>query len=233
MRRPLGTQASGKDLEQNTIRDDNCGSDVQTASADRVSSTGSNLWRPDIFPTPRRSISRPDSLYGARSSTGRADTGPLPRFRFSTVHIYSFVLGERYTLPRIRFCKSLLADRAASMFSGNGRQRKSPTCRSPLHRAMAVAIDKATQKSPAQSRNDESRRRERPDRVDPGHPRFSQTEYSGRRARLDRHSTLAFSIRSYRGLGWQPRINIRQGIVRHGRWWAKVGVCGSRTDRRR
>jgi UDP-glucose 4-epimerase len=127
----FGTQHPRRDLEQNTIVTHNVLEAVRIAGVPRIvfSSTGSVYGEPNVFPTPEECpFPVQTSLYGASKLAAEGLIGAYATgFGLSAV-IFRFVsiLGERYTHGHVfDFLKKLRADPTSIQVLGNGRQRKS------------------------------------------------------------------------------------------------------------
>jgi UDP-glucose 4-epimerase len=126
-----GTQHPRRDLEQNTIATHNVLESMRLNHVPSIvfSSTGSIYGEPEVFPTPEDCpFPIQTSLYGASKLAAEGMIGAYcAGFGISGV-IFRFVsiLGERYTHGHVfDFFKKLRADPTTIEVLGDGRQRKS------------------------------------------------------------------------------------------------------------
>jgi UDP-glucose 4-epimerase len=218
-----GTEHPRKDLEQNTIATFNVLEAMRTNGIQRIAfaSTGSIYGEPEIFPTPETApFPIQTSLYGASKAAGEAlIEAYCESFGFQS-YIFRFVsiLGERYTHGHVfDFFKSLCHNPGRLRVLGDGHQRKSYLYVHDCLDAMLLAIERAKEKvnifnlgTDEYCEVNESIRwiiehlRLRPD-----------LEYAGgTRGWVGDSPFIFLDCRKIRDLGWQPRLTIRDGIIR-------------------
>jgi UDP-glucose 4-epimerase len=219
----FGTDHPRRDLEQNTIATFNVLEAMRAAGVKRVafSSTGSVYGEPDTFPTPEACpFPVQTSLYGASKLAGEGLLQAYAAGFGFQVYIFRFVsiLGERYTHGHVfDFYRKLLADPREIEVLGNGRQRKSYLYVQDCLDAMFTVLDRAH--DPVNVYNlgtDEYCT------VDDslgwicGHlglePRRRYT--GGDRGWIGDSPFIFLDTAKVRGLGWRPRLTIREGILR-------------------
>jgi len=219
----FGTQHPRKDLEQNTIATYNVLEAMRAAGVRRIafSSTGSIYGEPDVFPTPEDApFPVQTSLYGASKLAGEGlIQAYVTGFGFQG-YIFRVVsiLGERYSHGHVYdFYRQLAEHPDRLKVLGNGRQRKSYLYVQDCVDAMLTVIAKA--EKPVNVYNlgtDEycevndsigwicGRMGVTPDR-----------EYTGGdRGWVGDSPFIFLDAKKVRGLGWKPKLTIRQGIER-------------------
>jgi UDP-glucose 4-epimerase len=219
----FGTNQPRRDLEQNTIATFNVLEAMRANGIRRVafSSTGSIYGEPDVFPTPESApFPVQTSLYGASKLAGEGLLGAYANGFGFTVYIFRFVsiLGERYTHGHVfDFHKKLLADPTRIEILGNGLQRKSYLYIQDCLDAMLTVI--AQSKAPVNIFN------------------LGTTEYvtvnqslgyicealslsperhytGGERGWIGDSPFILLDTSRVNGLGWTPRLTIREGILK-------------------
>jgi len=219
----FGLQHPTKDLEQNTIATSNVLEAMRTTGVNRIAfaSTGSVYGEATIIPTPEDSpFPVQTSLYAASKLAAEAlIEAYCEGFGFQG-YIFRFVsiLGERYSHGHVfDFYRQLLAHPGELHVLGNGLQRKSYLYVQDCIDAILLAIEKA------------------PGRVNIlnlGTNEYCQVndsigwicehlklkpamDYSGGdRGWIGDNPFIFLDCSRIRALGWQPKLSIRQGIVR-------------------
>jgi UDP-glucose 4-epimerase len=225
----FGTEHPRLDLEQNTIVTFNVLEAMRAQGVKRIafSSTGSIYGEPTVHPTPESApFPIQTSLYGASKLAGEGlIQAYCEGFGFQGF-IFRFVsvLGERYTHGHVfDFYRSLSTDPTRLHVLGNGRQRKSYVYVHDCIDAMLMAIDKSTDKvNVLNLGNDEytevngsigwitAHLGVRPDLIYSG----------GERGWIGDSPFIFLDTRRIRALGWQPKLTIREGVLRTVDWLA-------------
>lgn len=219
----FGTQHPRKDLEQNTIATSNVLEAMRVRDVRRLAfpSTGSVYGEPSIFPTPEDApFPVQTSLYAASKLAAEGMIQAYCEGFGMQAHIFRFVsiLGERYTHGHILdFYKQLLGHPDHLDVLGDGKQRKSYLYVQDCVDAMLLALDRA--EAPVNILNlgtDEYCR------VDDSigwicerlgvSPRLQYT--GGERGWIGDSPFIFLDCRRMHGLGWQPRLSIRQAVER-------------------
>lgn len=219
----FGTQHPRKDLDQNTIATFNVLEAMRANGVRRIafSSTGSIYGEPEIFPTPEHApFPAQTSLYGASKLAGEGlIQAYCEGFDFQGF-IFRFVsiLGERYTHGHVfDFYKQLREHPDRLDILGNGKQRKSYLYVADCLDAIFTAIERAHSKvnifnlgtNEYCEVNDSigwicEHLRVSPQRVYAG----------GERGWIGDSPFIFLDTAKIRALGWQPKLTIREGIVR-------------------
>jgi UDP-glucose 4-epimerase len=223
----FGTQHPRKDLEQNTIATYNVLEGMRANGVRRIafSSTGSIYGEPDVFPTPETApFPVQTSLYGASKLAGEGLIAAYSAGFGFQAYIFRFVsiLGERYTHGHVfDFYRKLLQNPNEIDVLGNGKQRKSYLYVHDCVDAMLTVIGKAD--SPVNIYN------------------LGTAEYcevgdslgwicehlginperrytGGERGWIGDSPFIFLDTAKVRGLGWQPKLNIRAGVIRTLEW---------------
>jgi UDP-glucose 4-epimerase len=219
----FGTAHPRKDLEQNTIATFNVLEAMRANGAKQIafSSTGSVYGEPEVFPTPEQApFPVQTSLYGASKVAGEALIAAYCEgFGFrSWIFRFVSILGERYTHGHVvDFYRQLRADPTRLRVLGDGHQRKSYLYVQDCIDAMLVAIERA--QDPVNILNLG---------VD-GWCEVNQSigwicetlgvrpvlEYAGgERGWIGDSPFIFLDTARVRALGWAPKLDIRQGVVR-------------------
>jgi len=219
----FGTQHPRKDLEQNTIGTFNVLEAMRSNGIRKLafSSTGSIYGEPEIFPTPEICpFPIQTSLYGAsKLACEGLISAYCEGFGFQA-HIFRFVsiLGERYTHGHVfDFYRKLLANSAEIEVLGDGTQRKSYLYIQDCIDAILFALERAQGKvhifnlgADEYCSVDESLSWICEDlKVNP-HRRFT----GGNRGWIGDSPFIFLDTAKVRSLGWQPKLTIRQGVIR-------------------
>ena len=218
-----GTQHPRKDLEQNTLATFNVLEAMRANGVRRIafSSTGSIYGEPDEFPTPETApFPVQTSLYGASKLAGEGlIQAYCEGFGFQG-YIFRFVsiLGERYTHGHVfDFYKRLHANPDELTVLGNGHQRKSYLYVQDCIDAILLAIDKAQDKVNIFNlgTNEYCEVNDSigwiADRLGV-RPRLVYT--GGQRGWVGDSPFIFLDCSKIRALGWQPKLSIREGILR-------------------
>ncbi|HLL88688.1 MAG TPA: NAD-dependent epimerase/dehydratase family protein [Tepidisphaeraceae bacterium] len=219
----FGTQQPRKDLEQNTIATYNVLEAMRASGIDRIafSSTGSVYGEAAVIPTPETApFPIQTSLYGASKVAGEGlITAYCHGFGFKAC-IFRFVsiLGERYSHGHvIDFFAQLRTDPTTLRILGDGRQRKSYLYVQDCVDAMRLAVAKAA--DPVNVFNLGT-----PEYVEVNasvdaicaamnvSPRRQYT--GGDRGWAGDNPFIFLDTAKIRGLGWAPKLTIRDGILR-------------------
>lgn len=223
----FGTEHPRKDLEQNTIATFNVLEATRLARASTIvfSSTGSIYGEPEVHPTPETCpFPVQTSLYGASKLAGEGLIQAYAAGFGIRGLIFRFVsiLGERYTHGHVfDFYNKLLANPASIEVLGNGLQRKSYLYVQDCIDAILIALD-----SPAE-----------PVAVyNLGTDEFCQVDGSlgwiceelglqperrytgGERGWIGDSPFIFLDCAKMRGLGWAPKLTIREAVIRTLRW---------------
>jgi UDP-glucose 4-epimerase len=219
----FGTQHPCRDLEQNTIATSNVLEAMRANDVKRIgfASTGSIYGEPSVFPTPEEApFPVQTSLYGASKlaaeglieayCTGFGFQGYI--FRFVSI------LGERYTHGHVfDFYKKLLTNPRRIEVLGNGQQRKSYLYVQDCIDAIFTVVEKA---------------REPVNIYNLGTNEYCNVNDSlgwicahlgvspercftgGERGWIGDSPFIFLDTAKVRGLGWQPRLTIQEGVIR-------------------
>jgi UDP-glucose 4-epimerase len=225
----FGTEHPRRDLEQNTIATFNVLEAMRHNCIKRIafSSTGSIYGEPAVFPTPEdAAFPLQTSLYGASKLAAEGLIAAYCEGYGFRSYIFRFVsvLGERYTHGHlIDFYRKLLACPGRMEVLGNGKQRKSYIYVQDCIDAMLVAIEKGQ------------------DRVNIwnlGTDEHTDVDFSvelvtrhlgvqpeliyagGERGWIGDSPFIFLDTRRIRSLGWEPRLTIRDAILRTLDWLA-------------
>ncbi len=219
----FGTQHPTRDLEQNTIATSNVLEAMRANDIKKIafSSTGSIYGETKVVPTPEDApFPVQTSLYGASKLAAEGLIEAYCEGFGFTGYIFRFVsiLGERYTHGHLfDFYRQLLDHPDTLKVLGNGKQRKSYLYVGDCLDAILLAIEKATGKV---------------NRFNLGTDEFCEVndsigcicetmkvsprrEYSGGdRGWIGDNPFIYLDCSRIRGLGWTPKLTIRQGIAR-------------------
>jgi UDP-glucose 4-epimerase len=223
----FGTEHPRKDLEQNTIATFNVLEGMRSNGIRRIafSSTGSVYGEAAQFPTPENSaFPIQTSLYAASKLAGEGlITAYCEGFDFQC-YIFRFVsiLGERYTHGHVfDFYRQLLAHPDELHILGNGKQRKSYLHIQDCLAAMMLAIDKSNDKVNLFNLGTD----EYVEVLDSiacitAHLKLDPrlTFAGGDRGWIGDNPFIFLDCSKIRQLGWAPRLNIREGVVRTVQW---------------
>ena len=218
----FGTEHPRRDLDQNTIATYTVLEAMRSQGVRRVafSSTGSIYGEPTVFPTPEDApFPVQTSLYGASKLAGEGLLAAYASGFGFQAFIFRFVsiLGERYTHGHVfDFYKKLRADPSRIQVLGNGKQRKSYLYVQDCLDAMLTVIAKAD--APVNVYNLGTREYVEVNQslgyicealgVQP------TREYTGgERGWIGDSPFILLDTARVNGLGWEPRLTIREGIL--------------------
>ena len=218
----FGTEHPRRDLDQNTIATYTVLEAMRSQGVRRVafSSTGSIYGEPTVFPTPEDApFPVQTSLYGASKLAGEGLLAAYASGFGFQAFIFRFVsiLGERYTHGHVfDFYKKLRADPSRIQVLGNGKQRKSYLYVQDCLDAMLTVIAKAD--APVNVYNLGTREYVEVNQslgyicealgVQP------TREYTGgERGWIGDSPFILLDTARVNGLGWEPRLSIREGIL--------------------
>ena len=212
-----------KDLEQNTIATSNVLEAMRAAGVRRIafSSTGSVYGEPDVFPTPETApFPIQTSLYAASKLAAEGMIAAYVAAYGFQAWVFRFVsiLGERYTHGHVfDFYRQLLEHPNRLDVLGDGRQRKSYLYVHDCIDAILLAVEKAGE--PVNILNlgtDEYC--EVNDSIGWISGRLGlapQLCYAGgSRGWIGDSPFIFLDCRRMRSLGWEPKLTIREGILR-------------------
>lgn len=219
----FGTDHPGRDLEQNTIATFHVLEAMRANGIGRLafSSTGSVYGEAQVIPTPEDApFPIQTSLYGASKAAGEALIAAYCEGFGFRACIFRFVsiLGERYTHGHVfDFYRKLRADPTRLEVLGNGRQRKSYLHVQDCVEAMLLAMARAPGKVNIYNLgvdgycevNDSigwicEELNVSPELVYAG----------GERGWIGDNPFIFLDTSRIRALGWQPRLDIREGVLR-------------------
>jgi len=212
-----------RDLEQNTIATANVLEAMRRYGVKRIAfaSTGSVYGEPQVFPTPEDApFPVQTSFYGASKLAAEALIAAYCEAFAIQAYIFRFVsiLGERYTHGHVfDFYKQLLAHPQRLEVLGDGKQRKSYLYVQDCIDAILLALEKATGRinifnlgtDECCEVNDSiewitEHMGVKPDIIYSG----------GRRGWIGDNPFIFLDCSRMRALGWRPKLDIQQGIVR-------------------
>ena len=218
-----GTEHPHRDLEQNTVATFNVLEAMRASGVRRVAfaSTGSVYGEPEIFPTPEDApFPVQTSLYGAsKLACEGLISAYCEGFGFAG-YMFRFVsvLGERYSHGHVfDFYSSLLRDPHELRVLGNGRQRKSYMYVQDCIDAMLMAIERSKDRVNIFNLGTDEYC-EVNDSIGwlAGHlglsPRLIYA--GGERGWIGDSPFIFLDCRRIRALGWEPRLSIREGVIR-------------------
>ncbi|AMY11727.1 UDP-glucose 4-epimerase [Luteitalea pratensis] len=219
----FGTQHPRRDLEQNTIATYNVLEAMRSAGARRIafSSTGSIYGEPDVFPTPETApFPIQTSLYGASKLAGEGLLAAYAAGFGFQAYIFRFVsiLGERYTHGHVfDFFNKLRTDPSRIQVLGNGRQRKSYLYVQDCIDAMLAVTSKA--EAPVNVYNLGTKEyvevNTSLDYICEALGVQPVREYTGgERGWIGDSPFILLDTERVNSLGWEPRLTIRDGILR-------------------
>ena len=219
----FGTEHPRKDLEQNTMVTFNVLEAMRHNGVKRLafSSTGSVYGEATVIPTPETApFPVQTSLYGASKLACEGLIAAYAEGFGIQSYIFRFVsiLGERYTHGHVfDFYRKLLQDPARLEILGDGHQRKSYLYVQDCLDAIFCAIEKADDKVNIFNLGTD----EYCEVNDSAgwiaealglSPKFEYT--GGRQGWIGDNPFIFLDCAKIRALGWQPRLTIREGIIR-------------------
>ena len=219
----FGTEHPRKDLEQNTIATFNVLEAMRSHGVRRIafSSTGSIYGEPEVFPTPEGCpFPVQTSLYGASKLAGEGLlTAYCTGFGFQA-YLFRFVsiLGERYTHGHVYdFYNKLLENPHEIEVLGNGKQRKSYLHVADCLDAMLLVIQRSQRQVTVVNLGTDEYCCVN-DSLDwicahlDVNPRRRYT--GGERGWIGDSPFIFLDTSFVRSFGWQPKLSIREGILR-------------------
>ena len=219
----FGTEHPRKDLEQNTMVTFNVLEAMRHNGVKRLafSSTGSVYGEATVIPTPETApFPVQTSLYGASKLACEGLIAAYAEGFGIQSYIFRFVsiLGERYTHGHVfDFYRKLLQDPARLEILGDGHQRKSYLYVQDCLDAIFCAIENADDKVNIFNLGTD----EYCEVNDSAgwiaealglSPKFEYT--GGRQGWIGDNPFIFLDCAKIRALGWQPRLTIREGIIR-------------------
>jgi UDP-glucose 4-epimerase len=219
----FGTQHPGRDLEQNTFATFHVLEAMRANGISNLafSSTGSVYGEATMIPTPENApFPVQTSLYSAsKSACEGLITAYCEGFGFrSCIFRFVSILGERYTHGHVfDFYRKLRADPTRLEVLGNGRQRKSYLHVQDCVDAMLLAMARATDKVNILNLgvdgycevNDSIGWICEELQVEP------ELVYAGgERGWIGDNPFIFLDTTRIRALGWKPRLDIREGVLR-------------------
>ena len=220
------------DLEQNTIATSNVLEAMRATGVKRIafSSTGSVYGEPEVFPTPEAApFPIQTSLYGASKLAGEGLICAYAAGYGFTGMIFRFVsiLGERYTHGHVfDFYCALKRDPTRLRILGDGRQEKSYLYVQDCIDAILTAVSHHEHEPGAHVYNlgtDETIVVDDSVALITEHlglaPEIEHT--GGRRGWIGDSPLIHLDTARIRALGWEPRLTIRQAVLRTLEWFAE------------
>jgi UDP-glucose 4-epimerase len=218
----FGTEHPTKDLHQNTIATVNVLEAMRATGVRRIAfaSTGSMYGEAEIFPPPERPpLPLQTSLYGASNLAAEGFIEAYCEAFAMQSYVFRFVsiLGERYTHGHVfDFYKQLLEHPAVLRVLGNGKQRKSYLHVQDCIDGMLAAVEKCDRKVGVFNLGTDEYCEVNESigwiceelGVDP------ELKYSGgERGWVGDNPFIFLDCSAIRGLGWRPKLTIREGVV--------------------
>jgi UDP-glucose 4-epimerase len=219
----FGTEHPRKDLEQNTIATFHVLEAMRANEVQRIafSSTGSIYGEPRVFPTPEDApFPVQTSLYGASKLAGEGLIQAYCEGYGFQGYIFRFVsiLGERYSHGHVfDFYRKLLQNPDELYILGDGRQRKSYLYIRDCIDAMLCVIEKAQEKVNIYNlgTNEYCEVNDSVSWICDHLGLHPQRIYSGgARGWIGDNPFIFLDTAKVRGLGWEPKFTIREGIIR-------------------
>lgn len=217
------------DLQQNTVATSNVLEAMRARDVRRIAfaSTGSVYGEPEAFPTPEDApFPLQTSLYGASKLAGEGLIAAYAAGYGFTALICRFVsiLGERYTHGHVfDFYRSLKRDPTRLRVLGDGRQEKSYLYVQDCLSAILTAAERHHDEPGAHIYNlgtEETLLVDDSVRIIAEHlslaPEIEHT--GGRRGWTGDSPLIHLDVGRIRGLGWRPKLTIRQAVVRTLEW---------------
>lgn len=218
----FGLNHTFRDLEQNSIATYNVLEAMRVNNINRIafSSTGSVYGESTVFPTPEDApFPIQTSLYGSsKASAEGLIAAYCEGFGFQS-YIFRFVsiLGERYTHGHVfDFYKQLLAHPNRIDVLGNGKQRKSYLYIQDCIGAMLTAITAEDKVNIFNLGTDEYCEVNNSIGWICEYLRLSPERFytGGERGWVGDNPFIFLDCTRIRNLGWKPKLNIQEGIIR-------------------
>ena len=223
----FGLEHPEKDLQQNTIVTFNVLEGMRAGGIKKIafSSTGSVYGEPEVFPTPEDApFPCQTSLYGASKLACEGMIAAYCEGYDFQSWIFRFVsvLGERYTHGHVYdFFKNLTTDPTQLNVLGDGKQQKSYMYIGDCISGMLQAVEKAGDKvNVLNIGTDQASRVDDSIRWISEYMKISPAlSYAGgRRGWIGDSPYILLDCTRLRDLGWQPALNIEEGVVRTVQW---------------
>lgn len=226
----FGLEDPQRDLHQNTIATSNVLEAMRAQGVRQIafSSTGSVYGEPDVFPTPEDApFPIQTSLYGASKLAGEGLIAAYAAGYGFTGVIFRFVsiLGERYTHGHVfDFYCALKRDPTRLRVLGNGRQEKSYLYVGDCVEAILTAAERHRDEAGAHVYNLGTQETVVVDdsvAIITEHlglqPQIEHT--GGKRGWTGDSPLIHLDTERIRGLGWRPKLTIREGVIRTLQWF--------------
>jgi UDP-glucose 4-epimerase len=219
----FGIEHPTKDLQQNTIATVNVLEAMRAAGCRRIAfaSTGSIYGEAQVFPTPENAPTPiQTSLYGASKIAAEGFIQAYCEGFGMQAFIFRFVsiLGERYTHGHVvDFFKHLKKDPRVLPVLGDGKQRKSYLYVQDCIDGILLAIERATAKVNIFNLGLDEYCQVRDSITWICEELGVQPELKfsgGERGWIGDNPFIFLDCSAIRALGWQPKLNIRQGVER-------------------
>lgn len=222
-----GTEHPEKDLQQNTIATFNVLEAMRAAGAHRIafSSTGSIYGEPVVFPTPEDApFPIQTSFYGASKLACEGFIAAFCEgFGFqSWIYRFVSVLGERYTHGHVfDFYRKLKTDSKSLRVLGNGQQTKSYMHIDDCIDGMLAGVAEGREKVNIFNLGTDATIQLK-DSIAIICERLGvkpELKFSGgERGWIGDSPFIHLDISRIRACGWQPRLSIRDGVIRTLDW---------------
>ncbi len=224
-----GLEHPRRDLQQNTIATANVLEAMRVRGVRKIAfaSTGSVYGEPEAFPTPEDApFPLQTSLYGASKLAGEGLIAAYAAGYGFTALIFRFVsiLGERYTHGHVfDFYRALKHDPTRLRVLGDGRQKKSYLYVQDCLSAILTAAERHDGEPGAHIYNlgtEETLLVDDSVRIIAEHLSLSpEIEHTGgTRGWIGDSPLIYLDVGRIHGLGWRPRLTIRQAVVRTLEW---------------
>jgi UDP-glucose 4-epimerase len=219
----FGTEHPTKDLQQNTIATVNVLEAMRATGVKRIafSSTGSVYGEAKQVPTPEyAAFPIQTSLYGASKVAAESFIQAYSEGFDIQAFIFRFVsiLGERYTHGHVvDFYKQLKSNPTKLYVLGNGHQRKSYLYVQDCVDAILTAVEQSTAKVSVWNLGTDEYCEVNDSIGWICEELGVQPELSyagGQRGWIGDNPFIFLDCSAIRALGWQPRLSIREGVVR-------------------
>jgi UDP-glucose 4-epimerase len=224
-----GLEHPRRDLRQNTIATSNVLEAMRARDVSKImfASTGSVYGEPNVFPTPEDApFPTQTSLYAASKLAGEGLIAAYAAGYGFTGLICRFVsiLGERYTHGHVfDFYRSLKHDPMRLRVLGDGRQEKSYLYVQDCLSAILMAAERHDEEPGAHVYNlgaEETLLVDDSVRIISEHlsltPEIEHT--GGPRGWTGDSPLIQLDVGRIHGLGWRPRLTIREAVVRTLEW---------------
>jgi UDP-glucose 4-epimerase len=223
----FGLEHPDRDLQQNTVATFQVLEAARKGGAKGIafSSTGSVYGEPVVHPTPEDApFPVQTSLYGASKLAGEGLLQAYAEGFGLKAYIFRFVsiLGERYTHGHVfDFYKKLKADPTKLPVLGNGLQRKSYLYVGDCLDAILTVVEKAQAKVNIYNLGTDEfcQVNDSIGWINESLQLKPKLEYSGgERGWIGDSPFIFLDTKKVRGLGWEPKLTIREGILSTVAW---------------